>query len=136
MLDEPGEQLTKDDRAALRLAFRMIMAGDPPDDPGRGDQIASMVEDSDRSWFEIASFCSYVLQNRNLNLGIHEPPCVMLDRYEAIIAEGPGTGDGGQRNWDYPTAKVLEQMLKLKISIYDPDPAAAIRAARRKRAAR
>ena len=64
--------MTRNDRDALKLALEMACA----EDQGRAYQIASMLEDRDRSWEEVASFASSCCQSRNLKLMPWQlPPC-------------------------------------------------------------
>ena len=107
--------MTRNDKTALTLALKQACA----ESEGRAEQIASMLEDRDRTWFEVASFAAFSAQCRSLALQPWEsPPC---------IADG-FHGDASAR-------KLLRQMLAAGISRYHPDPLGALEEAKRKGAA-
>jgi len=129
------DELSEADLAALQLALDLTLADDPPD-PGRVDQITDMLSDGDHEWKEVAEFCSYHQQMERL--GLHpaqQPPCWIIDADEAdaILAKGPQLAyDGsGVDISDCGAAKLTKQMLAKGISVYHPDPARALRDAKK-----
>src|SRR4051812_31851662 len=99
------------DRDALERCVALTLA-EP--DTGRVAQVTSMLRKQD--WRETAEFCAYHRQIDALRLFPWEdPPC---------IAEGGRDGKA---------VKLAAQLVAAGISIYEPDPARALRAARARR---
>jgi hypothetical protein len=64
----------------------------------------------------------YTLQGRNLSLKPWQVPPVYIEDIAATLEEVPDNDHRGFR----PAAKMLQRMLSLGISRYEPDPVAAI----------
>ena len=108
--------MTRNDRAALKLALEQARA----EDPGRAQQIHSMLEE--RAWTEVANFAASVCQNRTLKLQPWDlPPCDVDEDDDSDINAN--------------AVRLLRKMLAAGVSRYHPDPLATIEAAaERKRA--
>jgi hypothetical protein len=131
--DDDDYELTEADRAALQLALDMTLADDPPD-PGRVEQVQDFLRE--RSWFNVASFCSYHQQMRRLNLHpAKKPPCWIAgdDEANSILAAGPQKAmDGSDFDIsDCEGARLYKRMVGLGISAFHPDPLTAIATIRR-----
>ena len=110
--------MTRNDRRVLTQALAMCRA----EDEGRAGQIEAMLED--RAWEEVASFAASCCQSRTLKpYPWQSPPC--------YVAEDDG--DDCEINAD--AVKLLRKMLAAGVSRYEPDPLAALAAAKRKGAA-
>lgn len=125
--------LSEADVAALQLALDLTLADDPPD-PGRVEQVQSMLED--RSWCEVSKFCAYHQQMARLNaFPWSNVPCWILDDTEAnaILAKGPILSATGNREdiGDRKYARLLKRMLRWGVSPYHPDPITAVKEAQR-----
>jgi hypothetical protein len=112
--DDTPPLLTKTDIAALELALKLARE----ESPGRAQQLAlKLAEDG---WWPTARFAAYSCQVDRLHLKPWEhPPCWCDD---------PD---------DYPdreAARLLKRMLAAGISQFDPDPMAALEAAKKARA--
>jgi hypothetical protein len=111
--------MTRNDRDALKLALQMCCA----EDQARAYQIASMLEDRDRSWEEVASFAASHCQRTSLALMPWDmPPCDVSE-------------DDDSEGVDAAAVKLLRKMLAAGVSRYAPDPLAALAEAERKGAA-
>src|SRR4051812_25463897 len=101
------------DRKALQRALDLTLA---EKDQGRVEQIRSML--TDRSWQEVAEFCSYHRQGQHLSLQPWEDPpmCIDPDEIDAIIARGPNASN------QYGGARLLKKMLAAGLSPFDPSP--------------
>jgi hypothetical protein len=109
--------MQRHDRAALTQALAMCRA----EDEGRAWQIDSMLED--RPWAEVARFAASCCQCRALKLyPWQSPPCDVDE-----------DGDDGEINAD--GVKLLRKMLAAGLSRYEPDPLAALKAAKREQRA-
>jgi hypothetical protein len=96
------------DAEALRLAMQMACA----EDADRAEQIAEMLQE--QPWREVAEFAACVAQSRSLHLKPWQwPP-----------AWGPDQRDDPQGG------KLLDEMLRLGVSQWHPDPMRAIEEAR------
>jgi hypothetical protein len=114
--DDAEPELTEADRAPLELALQVAREERYPDEHGRAEQIASMLED--RSWFEVASFAAYVVQGCALRLKPwQEPPCC--------------ASENNPDERDKAAQVLLRRMLAAGVSRYHPDPLAAIEAAKK-----
>lgn len=104
--------INENDRAALTLALARCRA----EDVNRGAQVDAKLEDESSQ--DVAEFAAYCCQIRALHLKPwQEPPCVADE-------DGPAERDKAAQ-------KLLREMLALGVSRYDPDPVAAIAAAKR-----
>ncbi|MGE5166402.1 MAG: hypothetical protein ACM3IH_20590 [Sphingobacteriales bacterium] len=100
--------MTKTDLEALQAAMEAARG----ERPERAAQLDSMLKD--RSWTEVAEFAAYCAQIRSLRLKPWQsPPCAVLD---------------GEENTE--AGKLLAQILEHNVSMYHPDPLAAIAAAK------
>jgi hypothetical protein len=94
------------DREALDRCVALTLA-EP--DKGRVEQVRSML--ADRDWLDVAQFCSYHRQIASLKLlPWEDPPCVA------------GTGR------DDKAARLAGQLLTAGLSVFEPDPARALKA--------
>ena len=101
------------DREALERAVAMAMEG-------RADQITSMLQD--RPWVEVAEFASYHVQMKTLRLCPWQaPPC------HGYWLQG----DKVQR--DAHGGDLCDKLLDAGLSMYEPDPAAALAKVKRRR---
>jgi hypothetical protein len=101
---------SNDDRAALMQALEICRA----ESPGREKQIKAKLRDD--GWQSTAEFAAAHCQCEALNLEPWQmPPC---------------RGDSAHHP-DPAAKKLLEQMLAAGVSRFDPDPLAAIEAARK-----
>jgi hypothetical protein len=97
------------DRDALRRALVMVRA----QSPGRAKQIAAMLED--QPWEDVAEFAAYSCQCENLGLKPWQDPPLFAELRP-----------------DQPDAMaVLVKLVGAGLSRYEPDPIAALAAARR-----
>jgi hypothetical protein len=136
---EADNDLSEADLAALTLAVDLTLADDPPD-PGRVEQVESKLRgEHGNTWLETAEFCSYHQQMERLGLAPwQQPPCWIIDREEAdrILEVGPVPamdGSGGDVS-DCKCARLTKRMLQLGVSVFHPNPLAAIEAKRKKAA--
>lgn len=126
MTDEEKE-LTPLDLAALRLAVDMTLH--EHDDPGRIEQVQSMLDDGDHSWVEVALFCAYHQQMRSLHLKPWcDPPCWVDPEKMPPPSRNPIARD------DRAAVRLTRRMIKLGISEFHPDPMTAIAEAEAQRA--
>ena len=94
--------MTEKDLEALEACIAAVLAGP---DQGRRRQVEMMLMDGDR--VEVGEFCAYVLQTDKLNLPPWEsPPCW-------------GDTEG-------PAGKLVKRLRAAGVSIYVPDPIAAL----------
>jgi hypothetical protein len=99
------------DLDALKRSEAIIRAGA---DRGRVAQLDAMLADG-RPWFEVVRFCASICQAHALQLKPwQEPPCV---------SDGPDAQPAARR--------LLREMREAAISMYEPDPMAALAAARK-----
>jgi len=110
---------TKTDIAALELALAQTLA-----EPDRVEQITSKLQDEDR--MSVAEFCAYHRQCDTLNLDSEVPPCWIDDPDAALKGPNEGSWCWGA----HQAARLVKQMTALGISKFDPDPVAAIEAAK------
>jgi hypothetical protein len=117
--DDDFEPIDPLDLEALERSIEMARA----ESPARAEQIDDFLADPERTWWDTASFCSYVAQGNALNLPPWQsPPCwTDPDQVDAIIARG----DDGVMG-DYAAAILLKRMLQAGLSQYEPDPIAAL----------
>jgi hypothetical protein len=112
--DDATPALTQNDIAALELALETARK----ESPGRAQQLAlKLAEDG---WWPTARFAAYSCQVDALRLQPWEHPPVWVDDLD-----------------DYPdreAARLLKRMLAAGVSQYDPDPMAALEAAKKARA--
>jgi hypothetical protein len=79
-------------------------------EPSRAEQLTSMLHD--RPWGEVAEFAAYCVQGHSLNLKLwQDPPC-------CVAAEGVERDRAAQT--------LLRRMLRAGLSLYEPDPFAAL----------
>jgi hypothetical protein len=110
------------DREALKRCIKMARTY-----PGRSEQINWKLGEGGCSWEDTAKFCAYLCQSRNLRLEIQEfPPCWLLDVDDV---EGPIF----KRKVE--GARLLRRLLAAGLSQYEPDPIAALAAAKKLQAA-
>jgi hypothetical protein len=119
--DDDDVELDALDRAALERAVALTLA---EDDQGRVEQVKDML--ATRCWLEVAEFCAYHQQGRNLNIKPWEyvPSWIEPDAIDAIIARG----QDGQK---YGAAKLLKRMLACGLSEFDPTPLESLAAVER-----
>ena len=122
------DDLTEADRAALQLALDLTLANDPEDE-GRVEQVQSML--ADRTWHDVASFCSYHQQMERLNLHPWQmpPAWIITDAMaDEILAKGPvlsATGSGEDIG-NASIARLTKRMLQWGVSVFHPDPLRAV----------
>ena len=108
-----NDDMTRKDRDALKRCMEIAMT-----DPLRADQLRSKLEYE--SWEDVARFAANCVQGRSLRLRPWEsPPCSA----EVIW------NDGSIRR-DPDAGAMLDRMLAAGLSQYEPDPLAALQAAR------
>lgn len=100
-------------------------------DPDRAGQLEEMLKD--RPWDDVAKFAAYVVQGQSLRLRLWEsPPC------HGYIRSPDGRG-GFKTVRDDKAGALADRLLAAGLSIYEPEPVAALERAeksrRRKRAA-
>jgi len=102
--------MTRNDEAALKLALAQAC-----EDQDRREQLESMLED--RPWRQVAAFAAHVCQCRALKHPPWErPPC--------------GVSEDDDREINIEPVRLLRRMLAAGVSRYDPDPLAALEAAK------
>jgi hypothetical protein len=106
--------MTKHDRAALMLALEQAR-----EDADHATQIATKLDED--GWQEAAEFAAYCCQSRALRLRPWEEPPLVVDEHD-------------EHERDADAQKLLREMLALGVSRYDPDPVAAIEAAKQRKA--
>jgi hypothetical protein len=117
-----NDALSPVDRAALERAIETCRT---QKGPAARDQIERKL--ANEPWFTAARFAAYSCQMDSLRLRPwQEPPC-WIDDPEADIAAGDD-GVIGQ----FQAAKLLQRLLDAKLSRYEPDPIAALAAARKR----
>jgi hypothetical protein len=109
-MDPPMKRV---DRAALKRAIIEARK----QDPARRRQVDSML--SKRDWFEVARFCACCCQTAALQLKPWQPPPVWVGD-EKPIDDFPSAGR--VRAWE-----LRRQLLAAGLSMYEPDPLAALR---------
>jgi hypothetical protein len=115
LTDEDGDDLHPIDREALERAIAMTRANGGPD----AVQIENMLRRD--PWEQVARFAAYCRQCDSLRLMPHQSPPCWIDDMEATLA----AGDDGILG-KYAAAVLLKRMLDANISIYEPDPIAAL----------
>ncbi len=109
--------MDKNDLAALELAISQTLA-DP--DPGRAEQVKSMLQEEDR--VRVGEFCSYSRQMDTLRLRPWDtPPCWLYDDPEEVLAS-----DQNYQHGEREAATLLLRMQEFGVSQYHPDPMQAI----------
>jgi|SRR5262249_13703241 len=118
--DEDDDDLHPIDKEALERAIAMTRA--------RGGPGAVQIENKlrDEPWEEVAGFAAYCCQCDNLHLGPHQSPPCWVNDIEATLAAGDD-GAGGK----YAAAVLLKRMLDAGLSIFEPDPIAALEQTKR-----
>jgi hypothetical protein len=118
--DEGEDELHPIDKDALTRAIEMTRAN--------GGSDAVQIENKLRKepWGQVARFAAYCRQCDNLRLLPHQSPPCWVDDMEATLA----AGDDGIMG-KYAAAKLLQRMLDANISIYEPDPIAALEQTKR-----
>jgi hypothetical protein len=107
--------MNRNDRDALRRAMEICRA----ESPGRSRQLDAKLKDE--PWEEVAKFAAHCCQSRALRLFPWQDPPM----YGAVDI-----------SWrDEDAARLLHQMLSLGVSKYEPDPMAAIEAAKQRKKA-
>lgn len=100
----PRHRISAADRNALKRALEQFRR-----DPLRDDQIRGLAQDG-MSRFACAKLAAFALQSRNMHLKPHQvPPC----------DANPGDGSA----WG-----MRQKLIALGLSIYEPDPMAALQA--------
>jgi hypothetical protein len=108
-----------------RKSMRGAIAATRNEDRGRRDQIDAMLRDQSRSWEQVGAFCAYHCQTRALGLAPWQrPPCLIEDPEAAL--RGPDDLSGRHN-----AARLLQRMIKAKVSRWHPDPMAALAEAER-----
>src|SRR5262245_39994396 len=101
------DDYTETDLAALQLALDLTIADDPPDHPGRVEQVTHFLNgngryEPPRPWLEVAEFCAYHQQMRRLNCYPWQlPPSSIMTAEVAdmILKQGPRPAvDGSKRD--------------------------------------
>jgi|GEM_PF-1692666 hypothetical protein len=105
--------MNKHDRDALTRALAMCRT----ESPGRARQIDCMLLEK-QPWEQVAKFAAHVCQTKSLHLMPWQDP--------------PMYGNVDLSWRDSQAEKLLQKMLALGISKFEPDPLAAIVAAKRK----
>jgi hypothetical protein len=105
------------DRVALERAMLAASA-----EPGRAEQLQEKLA-SGEPWDAVAQFAAHCAQDRALNLRPWETAPALLDEKD----DDPRSASG---------VALLREMLRNGVSRYDPDPLAALAAARRAKASR
>jgi hypothetical protein len=118
--DDDEDDLHPIDRDALERAIEMTRAIGGPD----AVQIENMLARD--PWEQVARFAAYCRQCDNLHLGPHQSPPCWVDDMEGTLAKGDDGIDGS-----YAAARLLQRMLDANISIYEPDPIAALERTKR-----
>jgi hypothetical protein len=117
------EVFTAVDREALERAVALTLANDPPEQ-GRVDQVRDFL--AEREWEDVATFCAYHQQAHRLKLPPWAwPPCWVEDVAETLAR--------GRDDVEYPAAVLAKKLLNAGLSIYEPDPAGALRAKRKQK---
>jgi hypothetical protein len=112
--------MTRADIRALKACMEIAKR-----DPMREHQLESMRKDDKRPWEERALFACSCVQSETMALRPWETaPCDAVDEPHPTIARL----DGQMREWRKAHA-VVERLLKLDLSPYEPDPLGAIRRA-------
>jgi hypothetical protein len=103
-----GSHLDDVDREVLHRAMEIVLRTEP----SRAEQLDWEGRKLSGGWFEAATFASFVCQTQALRLKPWEsPPC-----------------NGSER--DPKSMALLRRMLKAGLSQWEPDPAAALKAAK------
>ena len=118
--DDDADDLHPVDRDALERAIAMTRAN--------GGSDAVQIENKLRNepWEQVARFAAYCRQCDNLHLLPHQSPPCWIDDMEAVLA----AGDDGIMG-KYAAARLLQRMLAADLSIYEPDPIAALERTKR-----
>jgi hypothetical protein len=106
----------KIDREALDRALEMTLA---ETDLGRPEQVRAMLAED--GWFYAASFCAYHRQCISLNLASYSTPPCHVDEDDIRPHRG-----------DDKALTLLKQMLRHRVSLYEPEPLKAIEARKTK----
>jgi hypothetical protein len=109
--------LSKIDRAALVLALDMTLK-EP--DRERVEQVQYMLNKD--GWYEAATFCSYHRQTSSLGLRPWEDPPCAIDDPDEVLA-------GRAESHRKMAASLCKEMMGLGVSVWHPDPRAALEAA-------
>jgi len=114
-IDEDEDELHPVDREALERAIAMTRANGGPS----AVQIENKLRDE--PWEQVARFAAYCRQCDNLRLMPHQSPPCWVEDMEATLA----AGDDGILG-KYAAARLLQRMLDAGLSVYEPDPIAAL----------
>lgn len=110
------------DRAALTAAVAAARA----QDEGRREQIDDFLRDRTRTWQDTAEFAAYSCQMTTLGLRPWQtPPCWIEPADINKYLTDASSDKSGERE----AAELLQRMLRLGVSRFDPDPLHAIAAA-------
>jgi hypothetical protein len=105
-------EITEADVEALQRSLLATL--DERDDPDRIRQVRAML--TDRPWFEVAEFCAYHQQVKNLQCKPwHSPPCWI----------------GGYHTVEPEYEEIGRRLVQAGLSLYEPDPLKAIEDAKR-----
>jgi hypothetical protein len=118
--DDDEDELHPVDREALERAIEMTRVNGGPD----AVQIENKLQKE--PWEQVARFAAYCRQCDNLHLKPWQSPPCWVDDIEATLAAGDDGIEG-----KYAAAKLLQRMLDANISIYEPDPIAALERTKR-----
>jgi hypothetical protein len=115
--------LTDIDRDAMRRAIEITRK-----QPGRAAQIFDML--SSRPWERVGRFCAFSCQMDSLHLDPWEYPPLWVRDIDAAL----NAPDDARRVRD--AARLLQRMLALGLSRYEPSPMKAIEQAEQRQAAK
>ena len=111
------------DRDALDQCIRLVL----DEGPDESHVVREYLKEND--WWGAASQACYHRQIDHLQLDAESPPCwIDENEIDQIIARGPGN-----HNNDYSGALLLQKMLALGVSKWQPQPIDAVAAAQHKR---
>jgi hypothetical protein len=120
-MNDDDDDIAEVDRLALDRAIQLTLA---EDDQGRVEQVKDML--ATRCWLDVATFCAYHQQARNLRIRPWEyTPCwIGPHEIDATIARG--------QDWQkYGAARLLKRMLACGLSEFDPTPLESLAAVER-----
>jgi hypothetical protein len=100
-------------------ALKRCLAVARAEDPGRANQIDSMLADQTRSWEEVAVFAANCAQSRSLDLMPWQSPPF---RASLRDLDKPYGDASGKRE----SAELLKRLHDANLSPFEPDPIAAL----------
>ena len=118
--------LSQTDRDALARSIEVTRR----ESPARSKQLDAMLRDPSRSWLQVGRFACSCAQTSALHLPPWQPPpCWVTDIDRALDADD----DEPRRGWN-AAGKLLQKMLALGISRFEPNPPQAIAEAEQRKA--